>query len=225
MVEHENDWDTFVLYLTYAYFVKIHQTTKLPSFSLEITGLRHGPTATGQSIVPDVRKIDTPIAYRLLFFHRAALLKQMADTNSKKAEARYKKEYGKHARFEPLFSADNYVLLKHPPLTASDADLMVFEGYSRLQPRGTGLYRVISAELVYAINDQDGIQYTVSINRLTRADGEGRLKMEVKSDSRTTGAPILCRRHLSKWKKLLCCGVRRRTREQIYRGTLHCRMI
>lgn len=62
---------------------------------------------------------------------------------------------------------------------------MAYEVYSRLQPRRTGPYRVISAGPEYAKFDQDGTRNNLSIKQLTRVAEEERTKMEITSDSRT----------------------------------------
>lgn len=46
----------------------------------------------------------------------------MAEMNSTKAQARYKKAFDKHARLDPRFEAGIYVFLARPPLLASAAD-------------------------------------------------------------------------------------------------------
>lgn len=41
---------------------------------------------------PDVRKIHSPLAYRLRLIHRAALLGKIVDKNFMKAQVQYKKD-------------------------------------------------------------------------------------------------------------------------------------
>lgn len=66
--------------------------------------------------------IGSLLAYRLRQIHRAALLTRMADTNLDIVQARHKKNYDKHARFEPSFAAGEYVSVEHPSLLAGTAD-------------------------------------------------------------------------------------------------------
>lgn len=80
------NWDPFVFPLTYGYNVQIYQTKKLLSFSLATTLLPPGPIDITRPISPEVREVDSPLAYRLRFIHRAALLKHMTEKNSKNAQ-------------------------------------------------------------------------------------------------------------------------------------------
>lgn len=51
VAEHQKGWDTFPFPLTYAYHCQVHQTTKLPLFSVEITLLLLGSTAVARPIL------------------------------------------------------------------------------------------------------------------------------------------------------------------------------
>lgn len=64
----------------------------------------------------------------------------------------------------------------------SAADRIAFGEYSKLLPRLTGPYRVISARPKYAKISQDGIQNNVSINQLARVAGQGRSNVHITSD-------------------------------------------
>lgn len=75
------------------------------------------------------RRLDRPpLAYRLRKIHRAFLLEKMVDMISRKSQARYKNDYGKHVRFELCFAAGHYDFVEHPRLMESAADCMPFEG-------------------------------------------------------------------------------------------------
>lgn len=87
VAEHEKDTDTFVLCLTYPPHLKVHRTTNIPLFSVEITRLPPEPTAILRPMPPNVSEIDSPDAYRLPVLHRAAALRKTADTISKKSQA------------------------------------------------------------------------------------------------------------------------------------------
>lgn len=67
----------------------------------------------------------------------------MADMNTKKPQARYKKDYEKHVRFKPCFAASDYAFVKRPKLMASAANRIACEGLIKLLMRHTGPYRAI----------------------------------------------------------------------------------
>lgn len=169
--------------LTYAYNVEVHSTKKLFSFILSTTRLPHGSIAIARPMPPDVSEIDPRHAYRLRLIHRAFLLRKIAITNSK-IQARYKMDYNKDVRFEPLFAAGDFAFVERPPLTASAADRLAFERYSKLLPRRTEPFRAISVRPEYVRIDQNGIRNTVSINRQTRVAKEGRSNVDAMSVSR-----------------------------------------
>lgn len=63
-------------------------------------------------------------------------------------------------------------------------NLIAYEGYSKLLSRQTGTYRVISVDPEYTKIDHNGIQNTVSINRLVKVAKEARSNVDSTSDSR-----------------------------------------
>lgn len=76
--------------LTYPYKVQVQQTTKDLSFNIETTWLLHGPVSIALQMQPVVGDFESHLAYRLHLIHKAALLKNMAEKNSKKVQARKK---------------------------------------------------------------------------------------------------------------------------------------
>lgn len=85
----------------------------------------------------------------------------MADTKSKKAQVRYKVDYKKHIRSEPCLAVSDYVFVKHPPLLASVADSMAYEGYVKLLHCRIRPYRDIVVGPKYSKIDKDSIRNTV----------------------------------------------------------------
>lgn len=131
----------------------------------------------------DVSKIDSHIVHRLRLIHRAVLLTKTKDTNSKKAQARFKNDYHKHPRFKSRFARD-YVFVKRPLLMACVADRMAYKKYFKLLLGHTGPYQVISNTPERTKVNRDGIRNTVSINKLNRMAKEKWSKKEVTSDTR-----------------------------------------
>lgn len=95
----------------------------------------------------DVSEIDLSLAYRLPLIYRAALIRKIADSNCKKAQALYEKDYEDHVGFEPRFAAHATFLSNVAPLMASAEDHMTFERYYELLPCHTGPNWAISVEL------------------------------------------------------------------------------
>lgn len=96
VAEHENDGVTFGLPLTYTYNLHVHQRTKLSPFSIAITRLALGSNAIPRRMPPAVSEIDSPLAYRLHLIRRADLVRNIANSNTKKAQARYEEDNYKH---------------------------------------------------------------------------------------------------------------------------------
>lgn len=136
-------------------------------------------------MLPEFGEIDSRLAYRLRLVHRAVLLRSMADRNYRQAQAGYKKDHDRCVRFDPRFAEGAYVLVERPILMASAVDCMFFVGFSKLLTCHKRPYRVISFRSEFVKIDQDGIQNTISINRLARVARELRANMEVSSESRT----------------------------------------
>lgn len=67
----------------------------------------------------------------------------------------------------------------------SATDQIACEGYSKLLPRHTGPYRVISVGSEYSKIDRDDTQNSSSINRLADVGKQERPNKEIISDSRT----------------------------------------
>lgn len=132
----------------------------------------------------DVNEIDSPLADRHHLIYTANLFQRMADTNFKKALARYKKHYNKHVRFETHFAASYDVFAECTPLLKFAKNGMDYEGYSKLLLHRTGPYRVVSVGTKYARIVQNTVLDTVSINRLARALKEARSSVDVTSYSR-----------------------------------------
>lgn len=68
---------------------------------------------------------------------------------------------------------------------ASIADRRAFAGYSKLLPRGTGPYWVMSVGPEHAKIDQDSIRHNVLINRLAKVAKKGMSKVDVAPKSGT----------------------------------------
>lgn len=115
MAEHQKEFDTLLFLFTYASKVYGQGAKIVPPFSLETTPLRRRPTAIALPMPADVSDNDLPSDYTLRLVNRAALLRKIVDTNSKKAKALFKKNNDKHVRFEAGFATGGYVLVERPP--------------------------------------------------------------------------------------------------------------
>lgn len=68
----------------------------------------------------------------------------MANTSTKKDQTKYKVDYDKHVLFEPHVAAGDSVFVEWPVITASDADHIVRDGYTRLLPCCIARFRPIN---------------------------------------------------------------------------------
>lgn len=146
--------------------------TRLPGGSIDIA----------YPMPPDVGNIASPLSYRLRLIYRVALFKKMANKNSKKPQAQYKKDHNKPVRFEPRFAAGDSVLVE-PPTVGIRSESQGIRGILQGFPRPTGPYRAISVGPKYIQFNQDGIPNTVSINRLIRVAKDVRPNVDAPSAS------------------------------------------
>lgn len=92
--EHHKNEDTFVLRITYAYNLKVHQTTQMPPFSREITTLPPGCVNMARTMPlarPQKNKFTLRFQPRLT--PRGALVGKIRDKHTRKAKQRYKNDY------------------------------------------------------------------------------------------------------------------------------------
>lgn len=177
--------------LTYAYIERVHQTTKLPGFSVAITRLPSDATVTARLMTPDVSKMDSHLTYTLTLNHRAALLREMVDTTFQIAQARCMNDYKKLVPFNLRFAEGDVVLAERPLLIASATGPINHEGYSKFLPRRTDRCPAISVRPKCDKSGQDGIRNAVSITKLTSVAKEERLKMKIRPDSKKSTATSL----------------------------------
>lgn len=96
----------------------------------------------------------------------------MEVTNSKNAQAGYKKNYDKYVRFNSRFAAGDYFFVEHSPIVTVTAYCMAFDRYSKLLFRDTGLKQVMIVGPRHAKIYQNSIWNTVSCSWLARRDEE-----------------------------------------------------
>lgn len=133
---------------------------------------------------PDLSGILSPLTYILHLFHAAALIRKAVDTEPKKSEARYRKEYDKHARLEQRFAPGDYEFVESLTLLESDMSSMAYKRYSKLLPCRTEPHRVLSVGPEYDKINQDGTRNTVSTNRLICLSKERNVNLDTKSRPR-----------------------------------------
>lgn len=76
---------------------------------------------------------------------------------------RYKKDHDMRVQLEPHFSVADYVFLENPPLIASAADGMAYEGYLELLSCHIGPYHANRSGHEEAKINQRDIQNTIPI--------------------------------------------------------------
>lgn len=91
VTEHQQDWDNYILPLTFAHNTRIRRATKLPLLCLLLCLQPTEPTfLTARLMPPDVRNIASVTAIRIHVFHLAAGLKRMVDNNRQQLQGKYK---------------------------------------------------------------------------------------------------------------------------------------
>lgn len=164
VAEHRCDWDAFVLPLTYVYNSQVHRATKLPPCSLFLTRRAPGPATVLYFLSPQMANKNTALSQRLRLIHKTTFLRQAASDSLRKAQQQHKAKYDNQVRFEPFFAPGDHVFVERPLLTASPAERLASEGYSKLLRKRLSPYRIIRTGPEYVKILQDGIENVVSIN-------------------------------------------------------------
>lgn len=154
LAEHLKDWDMFELSVTHACNVQVHQITKLPLLSLEITWLLPGPADVACPMPPNVSKNESRLAYRLHFVDKTASRSKDEGQDLQEGAGTIQNRLWYGRRFEQCFEAGDYFLIDSLPLIILAADRMAYEGYSNVLAFCSGPYQIISTEPEYTKIDQ-----------------------------------------------------------------------
>lgn len=100
----------------------------------------------------------------------------MTSANPRRSQETYNADRHKRVRFEPSFEQGHSVFIEIPPLSTSPAERPAAERYTKLLPRRLGPNCIISVGPEYVKIMQDGIESTVSNNRIPRVPRANRNK-------------------------------------------------
>lgn len=82
VAEHQQDRDSYVVPLTYAYSMQVYLAAKIPPFSIKLSRQLPGPvTPTASPMPPDVEHVSSTMALSNHLIRRATELKLMVGTN------------------------------------------------------------------------------------------------------------------------------------------------
>lgn len=139
------------------------------SFSLLIAWKPLGAATTYPRTLKGTVDAGSALSKGLRPLHKDALLGRMASSSLRQTPATCEAYHDEHVRFEPTFVPGDYVIIEQPPRPTTRGERFDVEGYRKLLPRRLGPYRFhyVGMELVKI--RQDGIEITVSINRITKA--------------------------------------------------------
>ena len=170
--EHQRDWDEFVQPCTYAYNMQVHRTTGTTPFDLVLT--RHPPNiivrdipAAGSYSVTESNLSDA--ARKKVILRRIAQSLQEAKTKMSAAQRRYKEDFDNQVRHLVKVKDGDMVYVDRPPRHLdqdSDEDVKITK---KLLPKTTGPYKVIRSTPDTVTISQDGLENTISIDRVTVA--------------------------------------------------------
>lgn len=153
----------------FAYNARVQKVTKLSPFRLVLTRKPPKPATICLPTMAGTSDVNSSWSQHLRRLQEASLLRKMANANLRQLQETYKANHEKLVRFESTFAPGDTVFIKGAPLSASPAERLAVERYTKLLPRKLGLYRIISVDLEYVKIWQEGIENTESINRITRA--------------------------------------------------------
>jgi len=176
VAENQADWDEYVQPLTYAYNAQVHRSTRVPPFALVLS---RNPPGPAQVIPPTAQPSDASPPLRASRL-RMRLIRELAHLQAKtsdilrNAQRRYKADHDQHVKKVISLRRGDLVYLDRPPSwTLTDAERMSLEAKSKLLPRTTGPFQVIRTSQGTATLDENGIENTVSIDRVTLAPVRG----------------------------------------------------
>lgn len=115
--EHQMEKHTVLSPLTYAYNVEVDRIANLPPSSLAITHLPPALAVIAHKMPHSVSEITSPFTCKLSHAHRAAHLKNIADTNLGEAQGPYKKGIGQARLIRATVCSGRLRFRSTPPTT------------------------------------------------------------------------------------------------------------
>ena len=163
VAEDLRDWDKFCHAITYAYNSHVHRATGLAPFELVLSRPpAHLAVENTESI--DTEKLSTA-QHRTRFLQRIASLMRTASERIKQAQSRYKANFDAHVRVRNQdLQPGDYVFIRR--------ELPIEGETNKLQSPSIGPFKVVKkSSHTVVIIDEDGLEDTISLDRVTRAPG------------------------------------------------------
>ena len=168
--EHQKDWDEFVQPLTYAYNMQVHRSTGTTPFDLVLSRNPKGILTESVGNLPEgTANVGSPAAVKRNTLNRLRYALSRAKVNLTKAQQRYKNDFDKRVRTLLRVEPGQMVFVnkpaeyegKHQDPTGEDRTT------KKLSYRTTGPYKVLKTSDSTVTVEQDGLQVTVSLERVT----------------------------------------------------------
>ena len=164
VAEHPKSWDEYVGPLVYAYNTQVHSTTGLPPFNLVLT----------KPPKPMIIRRETtheipcePREARARFKAQIARMVQETKSNSERIQRRMKQNFDNRVKPTRLIRKNDFVYLENVS-TEYSKDTGVRNRH-KLSRKATGPYMVIDESSHTVTIDRDGLNETVSRDRVTLA--------------------------------------------------------
>ncbi|CAN8077309.1 unnamed protein product [Agarophyton chilense] len=167
VLENRLDWDDYVEPLVYAYNTQVHASTRTTPFDLTLTRSPL-PIAVDlqESILPqDITEGTTPTQAKRYWRRRVDRIIQSGKALITKAQRHYKVNFDKAVWNTPNFGKGELVYLDRLPRDTNELEDTTW----KLLPHSTGPYKVLQSNQHTIKLLIDGLQVTVSIDRVTRA--------------------------------------------------------
>jgi len=166
---HTTDWDRLIQPLTYAYNSQVHRTTNETPFSLVLT--RPPPDIITREDFPRPDENDmNPEEARLKVMKRKQTLVEKAAARSKDQQAKYKHYHDRKVRSPIHVKVGDDVFVNLPPAGGqTPAERLAEEPQGKLRKKTTGTYKVLEVRDTTVRVAKDGIEDTISIDRVTIA--------------------------------------------------------
>ena len=162
-------WDRLVQPLTYAYNNQVHRTTGLTPFSLVLTRPPPSHVLPDDYEVPGTEPIS-PEDQKLRVLERTKALVQQATDRMDQQQERYKRYHDKRVRSQPLLVVGDEVFIDKPPSYGqTPAERLADDHSAKLQDKALEGYTVKEVRDRTVRVVKDGIEDTVSIDRVTKA--------------------------------------------------------
>lgn len=169
VAKHKTDLDHNVRLMTYAHNAQVRQSPDTTPFSLELSHQPPGPaTASPASAIScDITELLHPQNFCSRSPRQLDILRKQLDVQLTNAQTCYKQNFYKTVRSTPKLYPGQQILVDGPSAQMSGSARMTNMSLTKFLPWTSDPFEAISATLDIIEVDENDIQNTISIERVT----------------------------------------------------------